>query len=187
MSKCIIAMVATACLTATAHSLQAQPAPAAEPVPYQDDRRIQQEELLNAIKQKLTYYADRLQQADRTKLILQTVPFAAVLPRIHPSAPAFVAVRNAPVIAALYQRLMQKWNRYQLQVFLESVRQVAVHLIQAIEVRAASAPLMRAATPSLRAMRQLLLPNVDLSSEAVGQFRQLFPLPPNLATKWPAR
>lgn len=52
---------------------------------------------------------------------------------------------------------MREWNRYQLQVFQESLEDAAAILIQPIEVRANAVPLIRGTIPSMQVIGNLLL------------------------------
>jgi hypothetical protein len=179
MSKVITSMVAAMFLAGTGHPVQAQTAPAEG---NNTQKKHGQQQFLFSISQKLSEYAHTLERLDRSKLLVQTAPFASLLPQFHPSSPGIVAFHNAPLVVVQYKRLMREWNRYQLQVFLESFQTAWEMLTPPIEVRADTELLLRDARPSLQVMGNLLLPNVDAGVETVNRLRQLFPSGRILAT-----
>lgn len=157
-------------LTGTFSALEAQTSP---PPAVTGDAEVlspQQAELLMSVKQKFRHYVDRLQQVNRTKLILQSAPFVALLPQFHPGSPGVIAFQNAPLVAFQFKQLMREWNRHQLQACLESATELPLHLTQPFQVVGISSLLIHRSKPSIQAFSRIVLPGTNLTRSTFRHF-----------------
>lgn len=150
MPSFITMIAAVLLLTGTSCSLLAANEPDSKITFPTEELRMQHERFANDLSQKLNHFVERLEQVERTRLIVQSATFLSLLRQLHPGIPEIIAVQNVPLAAIRSQRLMREWKHSRLRAILESAKQLKLHLNQPPVVIAITNLLENRANPLTR-------------------------------------